>query len=200
VAGVSVISAGRCSERDASVQLHSLTWRSSDSSRYRRLLLQRNRLRGVIAFGDWNESSRAQEFVQRACYIWPWQRRCFLRTGELWPFQDAANVNDWPASTVVCQCTGVNRGTLSRAILAGHRSVEALGGQTGASSVCGNCKPLLAELAGRQASEPESGSRTLVWTGMAALLAALAMLFAPSIPFADSVQTKCAGIAYGVMA
>jgi len=190
VVGVSVISAGQCGERDASPQLRSLTWRSSDRRSYRKLLLQRNRLRGVMAFGDWDESNRAQECVQRACYIWPWQRRRFLRTGSLWLLHDAADVNDWPASAIVCQCTGVNRGTLSKAILAGHCNVEALAAQTGASSVCGSCKPLLAELAGRHASEPEAGSRTLVWTGMAALLAALAMLFAPAIPFADSIQTE----------
>lgn len=188
VVGVSVTSAGQCSERDASSQLRSLSWRSADKHRYRKLLLQRNRLRGVIAFGDWNESNRVQECIQRACYLWPWQRRRFLRTGRLWPLQDASSVTDWPASAVVCQCTGVNRGTLSKAILAGHCSVEALGKQTGAASVCGSCKPMLAELVGSQANEPEAGSRTLVWTGMAALLSALVMLLAPAIPFADSVQ------------
>ena len=89
----------------------------------------------------------------------------------------------------MCQCTGVNRGALSKAPLAGHASVEALCAQTGASSVCGSCKPLLAELAGGQANDPEQGSRTLLWAGLATLLAALALLFAPAIPFADSVQT-----------
>ena len=131
VVGVSLISAGRCSERDASSQLRSLTWRRPDSSGYRRLLLQRNRLRGVIAFGDWDESSRAQEGVQRGCYIWPWQRRRFLRTGDIWPVQEATSVNDWPASAVVCQCTGVKLGTLSKALLAGHCSVQALCVDTG---------------------------------------------------------------------
>jgi len=89
----------------------------------------------------------------------------------------------------VCQCTGVNRGTLSKAVLAGHCTVEALCAQTGASGVCGSCKPLLADLAGEQANEAEQGSRTLVWTAMTTLVAALAMLFAPAVPFADSVQT-----------
>ena len=67
--------------------------------------------------------------------------------------------------------------------------MEALCAQTGTSSVCGSCKPLLAELAGGQANAPEQGSRTLLWTGLATLLAAFALLFAPAIPFADSVQT-----------
>jgi nitrite reductase (NADH) large subunit len=189
VVGVSVVSAGRTGERDAVSQLRSLSWRSRDGSRYRKVLLQRNRLAGVIAFGDWDESSRAQECVQRARHVWPWQRRRFLRRGDLWPIQDAADVNGWPAGAIVCQCTGVNRGTLSRAVLAGHCSVDALREHTGASSVCGSCKPLLADLLGGQPVEPEPGRRTLVWTGIAALVAALAMLFAPAIPFADSVQT-----------
>ncbi len=188
VVGVSVFSAGRTGERDAISHLQNLSWRSEDGGCYRKLLLHRNRLVGVIAYGDWDESSRAQETVQRSGYLWPWQRRRFLRNGKLWPAADAADVNDWPASAIVCQCTGVNRGTLGKALLAGHCSVEALCAQTGASSVCGSCKPLLADLAGGQAIEPEPGSRTLVWTGIAALLAALIMLFVPPIPFADSVQ------------
>jgi nitrite reductase (NADH) large subunit len=190
VVGVSVFSAGRTGERDAISQLRSLTWRSYDSSCYRKLLLSRNRLVGVIAYGSWDESGRTQESVQRSRYIWPWQRGRFLRDGNLWPAANAANVNDWPASAIVCQCTNVNRGTLSKAVLDGHCDVEALCAQTGASSVCGSCKPLLAELVGGQAIEPEQGSHTLVWIGIVALLAALAMLLAPAIPFADSVQTE----------
>ncbi|MEA2080748.1 MAG: (2Fe-2S)-binding protein [Pseudomonadota bacterium] len=147
VVGVSVFSAGRTGERDAFSQLRTITWRSYDSTRYRKLLLQRNRLVGVVAFGKWDENSRVLETVQHARHV-------------------------WPASTVVCLCTGVKHGTLSRAIRDGHCNIDALCAETGASSVCGSCKPLLAELLGAKTVEPEQGSGTLLWTGITALLAA----------------------------
>jgi len=190
VVGVSVFSAGRCGERDAISGLQSLKWRSCDSSCYRKLLLRRNRLVGVIAYGEWDETSRVQEAVQLERYLWPWQRRRFIRSGHLWEPRQAASVKDWPAGSVVCQCTHVTRGTLSKAAAAGHCSVEALCDQTGASSVCGSCKPLLAELVDSQVIEPETGSRTLVWTGLVSLLAAAVMLLAPGIPFSDTVQAS----------
>ena len=80
------------------------------------------------------------------------------------------------------------RGALSAALQAGHGTVKALSAATGASSVCGSCKPLLAELAGGQPRVAENGSRTLIWTAALSLLAALAMLLAPGIPYAHSVQ------------
>jgi nitrite reductase (NADH) large subunit len=189
VVGVSVFSAGRCGERDNISQLQALKWRAYDSVSYRKLLLRRNRLVGVIAYGEWDEASRIQEAVQAERYIWPWQQRRFFRTGTLWATPQAASVRDWPAGSVVCQCTHVTRGALSKAVDAGHCTVEALCEHTGASSVCGSCKPLLADLVDRQDVEAETGSRTLVWTGLVSLLAALAMLLAPGIPFPETVQT-----------
>jgi len=188
VIGVKVFSAGRTGEHEVIRQLKTLSWRSFDNRHYRKLLLQGNRLAGAIACGDWEESSRVQESVQRTRYIWPWQQRRFVRNGLLWPVQTAVHVADWPAGAVVCQCTGTTRGTLGAALQAGHRTPGALGACTGAGTVCGSCKPLLAELAGDQPLAPERGSRTLVWTGTAALLALLAMLLAPALPLVDSVQ------------
>ena len=190
VVGVKVFSAGRTGEHEIIRQLRTLTWRSADNSSYRKLILQRNRVVGAIACGEWNESNRIQESVQSMRRLWPWQTRRFLRQGRLWPERDAGagTVNDWPASAVVCQCTNTTRGTLSAALQAGHCTVEALSAHTGAGSVCGSCRPLLAELAGNQPLVPERGSRTLLWTGLTALLAALAILLAPAIAFPDSAQ------------
>ncbi|MCO6412718.1 MAG: NAD(P)/FAD-dependent oxidoreductase [Thiogranum sp.] len=188
VVGVPVFSMGRTGEQEPLSQLKTVSWRGCDNRSYRRLLLRRNRLVGAIGFGEWKESSRVQEALDRSRIIWPWQQRRFAKRGQLWPGQDAADVNDWPAAAVVCQCTGVTRGTLSRALRAGHASVEALSEQTGAASVCGGCKPLLADLAGSAATAAEAGHRTLLWSGIAGLLAVLALLFLPPVPYANSVQ------------
>lgn len=188
VAGVKVFSIGCTGEGEVTSLLRTLVFRGADSRGYRKLLLRRNRVVGAIAYGDWPEINRVQEAVQHTRYIWPWQQRRFLKTGRLWPEQAAADVADWPAGAVVCQCTNVTRGTLSQAIQAGHGSVEALCAHTGASSVCGSCKPLVAELAGAQEVAAEPGSRTLLWTAIVTLVAALAFLLSPAIPFPDSVQ------------
>ena len=188
VAGARVFSIGRTGEGEVTSQLRTLVFRATDNRHYRKILLQRNRVVGAIAYGDWPEINRAQEAVQRTRYLWPWQQRRFLKTGRLWPEQSAADVADWPAGAVVCQCTNVTRGSLSQAIQAGHGSVEALCAHTGASSVCGSCRPLLAELAGAQEIAAEPGSRTLLWTAIVTLVAALAFLLSPAIPFPDSVQ------------
>ncbi len=190
VVGVSVFSTGCVHECDTASQVQTLSWRQADSGAYRRVLLQRGRIVGAISYGEWDESNRVQEAVQRARYLWPWQQRRFARTGKLWPAQEAVDVNDWPASAIVCQCTSISRGTLGKAQAAGHCSVVALSAHTGAGTVCGSCKPLLADLAGASVLEPEPGNRALVWTGIMSLLAVLAMLFAPAIPFADSVQVS----------
>ncbi|WP_455235188.1 FAD-dependent oxidoreductase [Thiogranum longum] len=190
VVGVPVFSMGPTGEHEISSSVKTLSFRSYNSDVYRRLLIKRGRLVGAIAYGDWPEISRVQETIRRSRYVWPAQVRRFMKTGLLWPEQEAENVADWPASTVVCQCTGVKRGALTQAVGAGHHSVEALCAATGASSVCGSCKPLLAELVGRPELEPEKGSRTLIGTGIISLLAALALLVAPAIPFPDSVQTS----------
>jgi nitrite reductase (NADH) large subunit len=188
VVGMSVFSAGRTGEGDVPAQLRTVSWRSYDSSRYRKLLFRRNRLVGVIAYGDWEETGRLQESVQHARRIWPWQLQRFRRHGRVWPEQTAADVRDWPAAAVVCQCTNTTRGTLSAAVQAGYCTLEALCAHTGAGSVCGSCKPLLADLTGGAPLAAETGSRALVWTAVLSLLAALAMLLSPPIPVVHSVQ------------
>jgi len=190
VVGVSVFSAGRTGENEAASHLQTMAWRSHGGSYYRKLLLIRNRLVGAVSFGDWDESSRIQEAVRYKRYIWPWQIKRFLKNGMLWPVVDATDINEWPVSAVVCQCTNVNRGTLSKAIAAGHVSIESLCSNTGASSVCGSCKPLLADMLGGEVVTAEKGNRALVWTAAATLALAFLMLFSPAIPFSDSVQSS----------
>lgn len=190
VVGVPVFSMGRTGEQEPLSQLKTVSWRGCDNRSYRRLLLRRNRLVGAIGFGDWKEASRVQEALDRSRVVWPWQQRRFAKRGQLWPEQEAAEVSDWPATAVVCQCTGVTRGTLTQALRAGHASPEALSEHTGAASVCGSCKPLLADLAGSAAVAAEQGHRTLLWSGVAGLLAVLAILLLPAIPYSGSVQVQ----------
>lgn len=145
---------------------------------YRKLYLKRNLLKGVIVVGDCPERSRLQEVISREQILWPWQLRRFRTEGLLWPAEESVNVRDWPATAIVCNCRSVSKGALVAAQLEGCKTVEQLANCTGASTVCGSCKPLLADLADTP-FEPEpvlaAGKPLLSVVGMSLLLAVLAL-------------------------
>lgn len=146
---------------------------------YRKLFLKRNLLKGVVAIGECTERSRLQEVIEREQIVWPWQLKRFRTEGLLWPKEDSLNVRDWPAAAIVCNCRSVTKGALADAQMQGCNTVELLAECTGASTVCGSCKPLLADLAGAP-FEPEpvvaTGKPLLGVAGFALLLAALVFL------------------------
>jgi nitrite reductase (NADH) large subunit len=162
----------------------------ADAGCYRKLVVRRGRLAGAIAIGDCPQLGRLQEAVIRERNVWPWQLWRFRRTGELWPAEEVASVLAWPANVAVCNCTGVTRGQLGAALASGCASAEALAAATGASTVCGSCRPLLVELAGGGAAAPEPARAWGPLLGLAvfALVAALALFLAPSTPYAQTVD------------
>ncbi len=162
----------------------------ADAHCYRKLVVRRGRLIGAIAIGDWPHLGRLQEAVLHERYVLPWQLWRFKRSGELWPEREVESVLAWPADVTVCNCTGVTRGRLGTALAAGCASADALAAATGASTVCGSCRPLLAELASGAAAaiEPARAWRPLLGFAAFALLCALAGLLAPALPYARSVD------------
>ena len=50
---------------------------------YRKLVLNKGYLQGVVATGPWKKSENIHELVEKKQYIWPWQRKHFENTGEL---------------------------------------------------------------------------------------------------------------------
>lgn len=166
-----------------------ISWRGEQGSR--RLILEKGRLVGATAIGDWPEAVRIQELTERKARIWRWQKGRFARTGKLWNAETSPHVSQWSANALVCNCVGVRRGALSAACAEGCATVEALAKRTGASTVCGSCKPLLAQLVGAPAwLNDVPGLKPLAVACALALVLTLALLFAPPIAFADSVQEK----------
>ncbi|HEY0945204.1 MAG TPA: FAD-dependent oxidoreductase [Opitutaceae bacterium] len=138
---------------------------------YRELIFRRGRLVGGLSVGPYPEAARLQDAVERRQYVWPWKRRRYASSGRLWPEEAAVDVSQWPPSAVVCNCTGVTRGQLSAACRSGCTSVEALASATGASTVCGSCRPLLGNLVGVDAAPAAA-------VGVKQLLAACALVVA----------------------
>jgi nitrite reductase (NADH) large subunit len=161
-----------------------------NATTYRQLILRRNRVVGAITVGDWPELNRIQEAIDSGRRLWKLQLARFERGGTLWPERDFVDVAQWPAGALVCHCMKVKRGILSQAVARGCDSVEGLAQATGASTVCGSCKPLLGALVGARASlQPAKGWKTLIGASAIALLLALLIAFAGPVPITESVQT-----------
>jgi nitrite reductase (NADH) large subunit len=156
---------------------------------YRRLVFDGSRLVGAIGVGPWPDVPRIQEAVERRMYVWPWQRDRFTRTGRLWKDPTPLPVAEWPATALVCNCKTVRCDQLREACAAGCRTVEQLAARTGASTVCGSCRPLLAELVGAQQTfAPVRGTRLLLGAVTLAFVLVAALLLLPRMPMADTVQ------------
>jgi nitrite reductase (NADH) large subunit len=190
VVGLPVFSIGRVGEDDKLDLAHAIAWRTNDGA-YRKVLVERGRLIGAIAVGDTPDLGRIQAAVVHTHRVRPWQAWRFRRTGSLWANAELASVAAWPATATVCNCTGVTRGRLGAAVAAGCGSVDALARATGASTVCGSCRPLLAQLLGGSASNAPVGWHRLVFAAAAAVLVAAALLaLAPAVPYPGSAQVR----------
>jgi len=167
----------------------SYIYEDKENNIYRKLVISRGYLYGAIAVGDWPAKHRIQEAVEHRRLIWPWQKHRFLTEGDLWEEQEAKSVAEWPVNATVCNCTGITRGTLSQAIKAGENTVEKLCKATGASSVCGTCRPLLEDLTQTDDPPPKvKWSNTLFIATIIALLSSLILFLFPAYPYSESLQ------------
>ena len=150
---------------------------------YRKLFLDRGRVtagvKAAVSVGVWREFARVQDAIADGRRLWPWNIYRFRRTGHIWS-GESAPVSDWADDARICTCTGVTRGQLGAAIARGATTVDGLAKQTGASTVCGSCLPLLTELVGGASAEAAGRQRGLL---IASVLAALMSLFVASVSF-----------------
>jgi nitrite reductase (NADH) large subunit len=191
VVGVPVFNIGAVDEAEQRPEFTSAEHENTAEGTYRRLILDHGRLVGAIAIGEWTDLNRVQEAVVARRRIYPWQLRRFRRHGALWPAASSASVRHWPATAIVCNCTGVTRGVLSDAMAAGCMTHADLQQRTGASTVCGSCRPLLFDLLGAPATAATTkGWKTLAVLSALSLLIALVIAFASPVPYRDTVQAK----------
>lgn len=166
-----------------------LIYRNDEKNIYRRLVIKHRKIVGAISIGNWEEQSRIHEAIQNRRNIWFWNKNLFLKTGSLWPEENSADVNQWPASAMVCNCNSVTRGQITAAINTGLTTVDEVGRCTGASSVCGSCKPLVSKMLLTDTKpEPATGATTLLTTGGLTLLSMLLVAMLGSVPYAETVQ------------
>ncbi len=189
VLGRQVSSMGEVVELVRRPGLRELVWQDREAGLYRKLVLLRGRIIGVVAYGEWPDITRVQMSFQNQDYLWPWQQFRFTRTGRLWPDEMAQDVGAWPEKTIVCQCKVVNKQCLSEAINQGCVTMETLQQKTGAGTVCGSCKPLLGEMLGAGSQRVrEFGWPVLALACVTALLAVVGISLIPGAGYATSVQ------------
>jgi nitrite reductase (NADH) large subunit len=156
---------------------------------YRKVVTLHGRVVGAMAVGRWNELARVQEAVATGRRLWPWEWLRLRRMGRLTVEAEAHGVASWPANAVVCSCTGVTRGRIGVAIAEGACTAEQVSACTGASTVCGSCRPLVVELLGAAApAAPISGSRLLAGLGLAGLAMGAALVLAPALPYSPTAD------------
>ena len=157
-----------------------VTW--SGDGAYRQVTMRGRRMVAASAVGPWDDLGFTQDLIRRGRAVAPWVLHRFFRTGSFEDPTARRPVAEWPASAMVCNCLEITRGALSAARAAGCVTVDALVERTGASRVCGSCRPRLAELAG--AGPAAAAHRWREGLLFAALVAALlALLIAASTPF-----------------
>lgn len=148
----------------------------ADAERYRRLVVRDGHLVGVIAVGAWPSFAQVSAKVAAGARIGTRDIERFLTRGELVSESLPVSIQTWASDAPVCMCTGVTCGALRRAYADGCRTAEALRARTGASSVCGSCRPLLEELTGEVSASGAARNRhSLVAIGAAACMLVLAL-------------------------
>lgn len=189
IIGTDVFSMGDIEQVDQRSDVQSVVWQQPGHANYRRLVLQRGRLIGAMAVGEWPEVARVQQAVRDRAFVPPWQLWRMRRTGRLYPVSKPKSAAQWPAAAIVCNCTGVTRGQLGDAMRLGASSTELLMRETNASTVCGTCRPLLHEILGLQAKrDPVYGARTIAATSLIGALIVLAAVLLPAWSYAPSFE------------
>lgn len=149
------------------------------------------RLQGALFVGSWSEIGQVQTAILQKQKLKTRQREHFESTGQIWSDGGTCSVTTWSDKAIVCNCMQVTKGSLCQLITEGCRDIDALSSQTGAGTVCGSCRPLVAELAGEvlpASATATPKSRALLWFSAVAILAALAVIFTPSLSVPGSVE------------
>lgn len=160
---------------------------------YRHITMDgKGRLTGALIVGAWAESGQVQTAIQQRRKIKSKKLKEFEATGILWSNADNTSPTTWSDKTIICNCIQVRKGVLCDAIDSGIRDIDRLCNLSGAGSVCGSCRPLIAELAGEVVTDGKSAlaSKLLLWISAVAIILAAAIFAFPPLPVSESVTTS----------
>jgi nitrite reductase (NADH) large subunit len=142
---------------------------------YRMLALGRKRrLIGALAIGPWSEASQFQTSYLSGIKLSRKQEAQFLELGEVYPQQAIEDPTLWPEKRIACK-----------------NDPDRVAKVSGASTVCGSCSPLVAQLCGTVSTfkKPRLGIAALLVTSVIALLTTITTIIFPGVSMADSVES-----------
>ncbi|WP_249010602.1 nitrate reductase [Conexibacter sp. DBS9H8] len=148
VAGIDLFAGG---EVEAGRDHDQVVDANTRTGRYRRLLLERDRLIGAIVLGSVPDARALSDLLSSGDPV-----PAHLLDGNARADGAHPEAIDPDPDPLVCTCNAVRRSALNAAIGAGAGSIAALGRETGAGSGCGSCRPELAALisSARNISDP----------------------------------------------
>jgi nitrite reductase (NADH) large subunit len=187
VAGLTVFSVGQIGDNDVPHDSRRHGWRDAAGAATH-LVTRRGRLIGACGVGTLQEFHTLREAVAGCRRIGAWRLWRYPALGRLWPGREDEDVASWPAEAVVCNCATVSRGTLSRAIAGGCRSLDSIGTSTRAATACGSCRPLVLRLLASGKPVPAvHGAPLLAGAAVLAVFIAVTVLLGGNLPDRDSV-------------
>ncbi len=145
VTGCDLFSAGDFAEGEGR---EDIVFRDPGRGIYKRLVLQGNRIIGVVMYGDTGDGSWFYGLMKDGTDIS--EMRDTLIFGPAFqggtPLDPMAAVAALPPEAEICGCNGVCKGTITDAVLGGATTLEAVRACTKASSSCGTCTGLVEQV------------------------------------------------------
>jgi nitrite reductase (NADH) large subunit len=153
----------------------------------RTLILRGGAVVGARAVGPWPRIDEIELAIASGRRLLAQESDRFCKTGD--PFTarapDRGGVAGWPDTALACRCARVTCGAVRAEVARGCSSLTALGTATGAGTVCGSCRPALAQLWTGKA-RPRRVSRGFAAVSALALAAVAAFLMAPPLSLESS--------------
>ncbi len=146
VTGIDLFSAGDFAEGEGREEI---VLRDPARNVYRRLILEDNRIVGIVLYGDTGDSAWFFQLLKDGSDVS--ELRDTLIFGPAYaggsPLDPTAAVAALPDEAEICGCNGVCKGTIVAAIAeGGHNSLDAVRAHTKASGSCGTCTGLVEQL------------------------------------------------------
>jgi nitrite reductase (NADH) large subunit len=158
IMGVDVFSAGSTagSEPDSEI----VRYEDPALGIYKKLLLRNNRLHGVILVGDASDDHRYSAWLRSETDLSPHRRHLLFPPPAADTGLDVAHMAD---SEAVCGCLGVTKGAIINAVHQfGIRTMSQLKDRTRASTGCGSCSGMCAQLLKAVAPEFEDDKQKVL--------------------------------------
>lgn len=188
IAGLELFVAGELPRRtDESAKI--IAFYEARNSGYRALALKDERLIGAVVFGPWAQIYQLRNAIERGERVDARQLRYFLRTGELWCEGSASPVSSWPSDAVICNCRQIRKGIVEAVIAAGATTPDAVCQASGASQLCGSCRPLIEQLLGGAAVQRVPLLGALGLLSLIAMAGAFALIVAPPWPTSQTAES-----------